>query len=205
MNRTTRTWRSSYDERFFLRQSNFLKERVIGKRALVALMFGKGSTVGQRRSSKRNAASVMMLALSPAVLLGQSLPASPAEGQKIYAERCVGCHGADARGTDQAPGLAGIPRMRGRSVQKLRDVIRNGIPGTGMPPFDLPARELDALAGFVHSLNGEAAATDVPGDVAAGERFFFGKGHCASCHMVSGRGRPIGPGLSSVGHTMAHH
>src|SRR5216684_1603751 len=125
MNRTTRTWRSSYDERFFLRQSHFLKERVIGKRALVALMFGKGSTVGRRRSGKRNAASVMMLALSPAALLGQNLPASPAEGQKIYAERCVGCHGADARGTDQAPGLAGNPRMRGRSVQKVRAVIRN--------------------------------------------------------------------------------
>src|SRR5258708_6867123 len=138
----------------------------------------------------------------------QNLPSSssnPAESQKIYGERCVGCHGADARGTDQAPGLAGNPRMRGRSVQELRGVIRNGIPGTGMPPFDLPARELDALAKFVYSLNGEAAATDVPGDVAAGERFFFGNGRCASCHMVSGRGRPVGPDLSSVGHTMALH
>ncbi len=120
----------------------------------------------------------------------------------MYAERCVGCHGADARGTDQAPGLAGNSRLRRQSVRKLSDLVRNGIPGTGMPPFDMPARELDALANFVHSLNGEAAASEVPGNRVAGEQYFFGKGQCASCHMVSGRGEAIGPDLSNLGHTM---
>ena len=124
------------------------------------------------------------------------------EGRKVYAERCVGCHGADARGTDQAPGLAGNSRLRNQSVRKLSDLIHNGIPGTGMPAFALPPRELDALANFVHSLNGEAAASDVPGNPAAGEQFFFSKGQCASCHMVSGRGEPIGPDLSNLGHSM---
>jgi PQQ-dependent dehydrogenase (methanol/ethanol family) len=145
------------------------------------------------------------LVLSAASLLAQNSPAgapSLEEGRKVYAERCVGCHGADARGTDQAPGLAGNSRLRNQSVRKLSDLIRNGIPGTGMPAFDLPARELDALANFVHSLNGEAAASEVPGNQAAGKQFFFGKGQCASCHMVSGRGEPIGPDLSNLGHTM---
>jgi len=156
---------------------------------------------------KRVAASIMVaLVLSAALLVAQNPPAAPAsleEGRRAYAARCVGCHGADARGTDQAPGLAGNRRMGTPSVQKLRDVIRNGIAGTGMPGFDLPARELDALAVFVHSLNSEAAASEVPGDLVAGEQFFFGKGQCASCHMVSGRGEPIGPDLSNVGHTMS--
>jgi len=71
-----------------------------------------------------------------------------------------------------------------------------------MPPFALPAQELDALANFVHSLNGEAAASNVPGNPEAGEQFFFAKGQCASCHMVSGRGEPIGPDLSNLGHSM---
>jgi len=150
------------------------------------------------------AGMIMLPFLSPAWLLGQNLPAAPSnleEGRKVYAERCVGCHGADARGTDQAPGLAGSERLRRQSVRRLSDLIRNGVLGTGMPPFDLPAGKLDALANFVHSLNGEAAAIDVPGEQAAGERFFFGKGQCASCHMVSGRGEPIGPDLSNLGHT----
>jgi PQQ-dependent dehydrogenase (methanol/ethanol family) len=71
-----------------------------------------------------------------------------------------------------------------------------------MPPFDLPSVELDALATLVHSLNGPAAEASVSGDFAAGEQFFFGKGQCASCHMVQGKGSPIGPDLSNVGSQM---
>ena len=148
---------------------------------------------------------MVALVSSAALLSAQNPTASPSsleEGRRVYAERCVGCHGADARGTDQAPGLAGNSRLRNQSVRKLSDLIRNGIPGTGMPPFALPAQELDALANFVHSLNGEAAASNVPGNPEAGEQFFFAKGQCASCHMVSGRGEPIGPDLSNLGHSM---
>ena len=71
-----------------------------------------------------------------------------------------------------------------------------------MPPFDLPAPELDALAALVRSLNGPAAESVVSGDPAAGEQYFFGRGQCASCHMVYGKGRPIGPDLSNVGSEM---
>jgi len=145
------------------------------------------------------------LILSAAPVCGQNPAAAPSsldDGRKVYAEHCVGCHGADARGTDQAPGLAGNSRLRRQSVRKLSDMVRNGIPGTAMPPFDLPARELEALANFVHSLNGEASASEVPGNQAAGEQFFFGEGHCGSCHMVAGRGEAIGPDLSNLGHTM---
>jgi alcohol dehydrogenase (cytochrome c) len=42
--------------------------------------------------------------------------------------------------------------------------------------------------------------TAAPGDAAAGERFFGGKGNCASCHMVRGRGGILGPDLSDFGH-----
>src|SRR5207237_7916673 len=121
-------------------------------------MFNRKATIG------------IALVLGPAVLFGQNPPNLP-EGQKIYAQRCVGCHGADARGTDQAPGLAGNSRIGNQSVQKIRDVIRNGIPLTGMPGFDLRSGELDALAAFVHSLSGDAEATEAPGNAIAGEQF----------------------------------
>src|SRR5438132_671838 len=86
-----------------------------------------------------------------------------------------------------------------REIKRRHARIKNGIPNTGMPPFDLPTQDLDALAPFIRSLNSQAAESNVPGNPAAGERFFFGKGECGSCHMVSGRGQPIGPDLSNLG------
>ncbi|MDQ2899779.1 MAG: PQQ-binding-like beta-propeller repeat protein, partial [Acidobacteriota bacterium] len=90
-----------------------------------------------------------------------------------------------------------------RSAEQLREVIRKGIPEGGMPAFNLPAPQLDALAGFVRSLNSQAADNPVRGDPAAGDRFFFGDGRCASCHMVRGEGRPSGPDLSNVGRELS--
>src|ERR1700724_4282171 len=84
--------------------------------------------------------------LSPMLLLGQS-----PEGQKLFPGQCAGCHGADAHGTDRGPGLAASRRVRIRSVQQLRDFIRKGAPGSGMPAFDLPPDQLEALATLLHS------------------------------------------------------
>ena len=133
--------------------------------------------------------------LLPGTLSGPGTPVgteSPAvvgapETNQIFVARCGGCHGADARGSDRGPALAEVRRLRTRSVQQLRDIIQKGIPGTGMPAFDLPAAELDALAALVRSLNGPAAEGVVSGDPAAGEQYFFGRGQCASCHMVMAR------------------
>jgi PQQ-dependent dehydrogenase (methanol/ethanol family) len=124
--------------------------------------------------------------------------APPGDIPQTFAKLCAGCHGADARGSQQGPGLAGNLSVRRRSAQSLRNVITRGIPAAGMPGFDLPAPTLDGLVALVISLNASAAETKVPGDAAAGGEFFFGKGQCGSCHMVSGRGAPVGPDLSSV-------
>src|SRR3989441_8487963 len=157
---------------------------------------------GRHRSGGRVVAAMMVAFVdSLAPLFGQNPSAAPsdlARGQKVYAEHCVGCHGADFRGTDQGPGLTGNSRVRRMSLPRLRNIIRNGIPNSGMPPFDLPAPDLDALAPFVRSLNSQAAESNAPGNPAAGEQFFFGKGECGSCHMVSGRGQAIGPDLSNL-------
>jgi mono/diheme cytochrome c family protein len=120
-------------------------------------------------------------------------------GSKSFATRCAGCHGADARGTDRGPGLAGSRRLRAQSILQVRSIIRKGVPASGMPAFDLPAGELDALAALVHSLTAPAAEEALPGDAKAGEQFFFGKGQCTSCHMVQGRGATVGPDLSNAG------
>ena len=189
---------------------NFLQIQRAGRFQLMPMWMERtGNVVGQGRYRASSPAIIMLaLGLGRAILGGQN--PSPgvsklAEGRRVYSEKCVGCHGADARGTEQAPGLIGDRQKVSRSIPKLRDLIRRGIPGTGMPPFDLPAAQLDALAVFVYSLNSGAANSLVPGQPQAGKAFFFGKGKCSSCHMVFGNGRPLGPDLSNLGHEMTPH
>ncbi len=110
-------------------------------------------------------------------------------GRNIYETRCVGCHGSDGAGTGHGPPIVDIRRTRAVSTTAMRDLIRNGIPNTAMPPFAMPDAELDALVAFVEVLRVPAADHPAAGDASAGERFFAGKGNCLSCHMVRGRGR----------------
>ena len=124
------------------------------------------------------------------------------EGRLVFATRCSVCHGTDAHGTARGPSLANNRQVRSRSMGELRELIHNGILGAGMPAFDLPAAELDAVTAFVRSVTAPAAGAHAPGDRAAGEQFFFGKGGCAGCHMVLGRGKAVGPDLSAIGQEM---
>jgi PQQ-dependent dehydrogenase (methanol/ethanol family) len=159
----------------------------------------------QNIATRNSRAMIAAVVLSPVLLSGQNAPAAQpklVEGERSYAKQCAGCHGGDARGTDRGPGLAANRRVRSRSAEQLRAFIRKGAPGSGMPAFDLPADEIDALAAWLRSLNAPAAQAVTVGDPAAGERFFRGKGNCASCHMVFGGGRPVGPDLSNVGNQM---
>jgi PQQ-dependent dehydrogenase (methanol/ethanol family) len=117
--------------------------------------------------------------------------------RQLFVERCAVCHGADAGGTDRGPAIAGNRRLRSRAAGDIANVIRNGTPG-GMPGFALPANEVSALADYVRSLNASAFDAKPQGDVAAGERFFFGAGNCSSCHTAVGRGGSQGPDLSNI-------
>src|SRR5437667_3527726 len=158
------------------------------------------ASCGWRSSMLRGGALLAALVTSQ-LLPAQTPPNAPSkvDANQVYAKLCAGCHGADAHGTQQGPGLSGNLRLRRRSASRLRSLIRNGIPAAGMPPFELPDNTLDALVSLVVSLNSSASETAVPGDRSAGEKFFFGKGQCGSCHMVFGGGQPLGPDLSDVG------
>src|SRR5215813_1434308 len=135
-------------------------------------------------------------------LLSLSALAVAQDGKQTFAARCAVCHGVDGRGAERGPNLANNRRVRARSLDDLRAVIHNGVPAAGMPAFDLPADELKEVAGFVRSLSAPASESNPPGDRAAGERYFFGKGGCAKCHMALGRGKAVGPDLSSVASEM---
>jgi PQQ-dependent dehydrogenase (methanol/ethanol family) len=102
-------------------------------------------TIHNRRVASLKTTLAVLL-LFPAVVCG-------ADGKKVFTEKCAGCHGIDARGSGQAPGLAANPRLSGQSVEQLRGMVQRGFPNSGMPAFELPPDELDAVASFVKSLN----------------------------------------------------
>ncbi|MES2221390.1 MAG: PQQ-binding-like beta-propeller repeat protein [Acidobacteriota bacterium] len=149
----------------------------------------------------------LAIALSFVPVYGQNpspdLPASvqgesAVRAKKIYAVQCSLCHGAEASGGEYGPALAGNKDLRGKPVSWFRDVIKNGIPSGGMPAFNLPPSDLDAMAELLQAFNAPAAQGTTPGNRTLGEQYFFGPGQCASCHMVQGRGSPVGPDLSEV-------
>src|SRR5579862_8314090 len=116
------------------------------------------------------------------VALLAAIPFPAAAQDNEFANLCAACHGTDASGTDRGPALKNNRRLRSRSESEILNVIRDGTPG-GMPPFPLTQERLQPLARFVRSLNASAYDIQPAGDIAAGERFFFGKGQCGACHM----------------------
>lgn len=128
---------------------------------------------------------------------------SPAEavpdGRAVYTQNCLGCHGTEAEGSDRAPRLRNNRRVRTQSVDDLKSFIRTGRIAAGMPAFNLPPQQLEAVAEFVRSLNVAAADVPISGDASKGRELFFGTARCSACHMVKGQGTAVGPDLSNIG------
>ena len=125
-------------------------------------------------------------------------------GEARFKQLCGSCHGArgeGGQGEGQGPNLANSWEVRRASDTQLSGYIRNGIPGSAMPPFDVPDQQITELAAFVRSLNAPASSVPVAGDPVAGEAIFKEKGGCADCHMLQGHGGYLGSDLSNVGAT----
>jgi putative heme-binding domain-containing protein len=119
-------------------------------------------------------------------------------GSRLYATQCMTCHGA------AGDTVSGINLRRGQfrrpmSDDDVRRTIATGVAGTGMPPFDFQPRELDGLVAFIRSGFDVGGMAVKVGDAARGQALFEGKGGCASCHRVNGKGPRVAPDLSDVG------
>ena len=121
-----------------------------------------------------------------------------AAGQRLFAAQCTRCHGQDGAG-GSGPDLR-VPRLR-RAPDNLAlvAVIMDGVPGTAMAAaWQLSDPEVRLVAAYVRSLARHTAQA-VAGDAARGRAIYDGKGGCATCHIVSGKGRALGPELTDVG------
>jgi cytochrome c oxidase cbb3-type subunit 3 len=83
--------------------------------------------------------------------------AAAGRGQKVFAEQCAACHGADGKGKQEqgAPNLADAIWLYGDSKAAIVESIRTGRGGM-MPAWTgrLDSVTLKALAVYVHSLGG---------------------------------------------------
>jgi mono/diheme cytochrome c family protein len=71
-------------------------------------------------------------------------------GRAQFESRCATCHGAGANGGEHAPDI--VTRLAALSDQQLAAVIRDGLPGRGMPGFSLSGQENREVIAFLRSL-----------------------------------------------------
>ena len=147
----------------------------------------------------------LLMPMASLTLLAQAPPArSPAEalaerdaGEQAFAVQCAYCHGPTAEGAI-GPALTSPQLRRAPDETTLAQVIRNGIPGTGMPASAVSESQARQISAYLWSL-GHRSRSAAHGDVRRGQEIFEGKGRCVQCHTVGGRGGAIGPELADIG------
>lgn len=167
-------------------------------RSLLAVPRAPSAACSQLIQYRLRALLVILLAfVSAAVSEAAAFPVlkQPSE----FVRTCAACHGTFAEGTERAPPLTDNYFLREKTTDAIAAIIRQGRSGI-MPSFaNLPAAKIEALARYLHSLNASASQLRPPGNVAAGRAYFFGTGHCSTCHIANGTGGIEGPDLSSIG------
>jgi alcohol dehydrogenase (cytochrome c) len=76
-------------------------------------------------------------------------------GRAVFASRCAACHGTEGGGGELGPSI--VARIPLRADADLAAVIREGLPGAGMPSFaNLSATESTNLVAFLRTLRPRA-------------------------------------------------
>ena len=124
-------------------------------------------------------------------------PKAVERGRELFQQACGFCHGNDATGA-RGPDLvrsAMVNHDEAGSV--IGPVIKNGREEKGMPAFAYTNGQISDLAAYLRAqteaaLRSNRVPRDYPveklltGDPAKGKTYFFGAGHCDSCHSPTG-------------------
>ena len=145
---------------------------------------------------------ILAFLLIPGRLSAQhEYPATDVEnGGRLFQATCAACHGPDG------DGVAGVNLGRGQfrraasaSDEELVNIIRTGIPNTGMPANNISEINAGNIVAYLRFTAASARSTSAPGDPGRGKAIYEGKGACAGCHRVRGTGGRLGPDLTDVG------
>ena len=91
----------------------------------------------------------------------RSTPTQVAEGEGLYAQNCVECHGATGLGdgtlertlSKVPPEVGSVAWQVERTDEQLADAVRIGIPGTPMPPApNLTPEQVRSVVAYIRSL-----------------------------------------------------
>jgi putative heme-binding domain-containing protein len=159
-------------------------------------------------SRTNNAIAFAVAVVASVALAAQEHSYTPADienGSRLFQSTCAGCHGQNG------DGVAGIDLSRGQfrrgtSDTEIIKIIQTGIPGTTMPPHNLSDSQAGTVVAYLRNMATirRGASPDVlrgVGDAGRGKALFEGKGQCATCHRVNGKGPRLAPDLSEVGAT----
>ena len=119
-------------------------------------------------------------------------------GSRLYGSQCALCHGPNGDGVSGV----NLRRQQFRRVSSdndIRAVVTNGVAASGMPSFKLAASELDGLVAFIRAGFDVSGTAVKIGTASRGQALFEGKGGCAFCHRVNGKGPRVAPDLSDIG------
>ena len=98
--------------------------------------------------------AIIAVALATGALIAAQQADQAAAGEKIYFDKCAGCHGADLTGVERAPALAGsafLDSWRGRDLSQLRARIETMPPGA---PRSLSDADAAAVMAFIVRTSG---------------------------------------------------
>lgn len=155
-----------------------------------------------RLQVRLGAAFLLPILASPLAAQTRSLTAAGASdvaaGQKIFDAQCAWCHGSAGTG-GTGPMLQRATLSHAADDATLVQIVRNGIPGTEMPSFAIALTDRMAwqTAAYVRSL-GRSRARPLAGNAQRGASVYQSSG-CASCHIVGGSGKGLGPELTRIG------
>jgi cytochrome c oxidase cbb3-type subunit III len=123
-------------------------------------------------------------------------PAEIDSGKLNFQGSCGECHGVDASG-GTGPNLHGVVQKRG--AQAVFDIIRHGIPGTGMAPVSsLNDKRAWQVVAYLKTLAPTAGPMTVNGSPEKGKELYASNG-CSTCHEIDGKGGAVGPSLTGIG------
>lgn len=183
----------------------------------VACLLAWGCTLDSRKPTETVAKAADLPAAIKAAVDGST---QLQEGFAVYSRNCVGCHGVNGDGMGPATERLTIkPRDFTKGIFKfrstpnlqlpldedLRRTIKQGLPGSSMPAFELlPPREVEAVLAFIKlyspKWNDPTLApqrvllpTTTPANLMTKERVLRGRFAyvamgCQNCHGMSGRG-----------------
>jgi ubiquinol-cytochrome c reductase cytochrome c subunit len=173
-----------------LRARTKMRRRIAGLLALGIALIGVGALYS-------------VLVPEPQTAQAQQDPVMVREGEKIYNNTCISCHGDNLEGVkDRGPSLIGIGEasVYFQTSTGRMPAVQQGAQAKKKPPVLTP-EEVDQVAAYIQANGGgvqmpeeKGAALRGEDPARGGELFRF---NCASCHNFTGRGGALSSGKAA--------